>query len=64
MTLQYPANFLHFLQSINMQEGKKSLHMLKMCNLDRIMFTFSAVAYIAVDFKKLVSDLNHIGLLW
>ena len=41
-----------------MQEGSKSLGMLKTVQFGRQIFT---VAYIIVDFKKLVSDLFHAG---
>ena len=45
-----------------MQEGNKSLGMLKKCTIfGREIFTLSPVASIAVDFKKLVSDLFHAG---
>ena len=39
-----------------MQEGNKSLGMLKPVQFGREIFTLSSVAYITVDFKKLVSD--------
>ena len=42
-----------------MQEGNKSLVMLKI--VGRQIFTSSPVAYIKVNFKKLVSDLFHAG---
>ena len=44
-----------------MQEGNKSLGMLKIVQFRREIFTLSPVAYITVDFKKLVSDLFHVG---
>ena len=44
-----------------MQEGNKSLSMLKIVQLGLEIFTLSPVAYITVDFKKLVSDLFHAG---
>ena len=44
-----------------MQEGNKSLGMLKNAQFGREIFTLSPVAYITVDFKKLVSDLFHAG---
>ena len=47
-----------------MQEGNESLGMLKMCNLKGEIFTSSPVAYIKVNFKKLVSDLLHAGFAW
>ena len=40
-----------------MQEGNKSLGMLKIVQFGQEIFTLSPVAYITVDFKKLVSDL-------
>ena len=42
-----------------MQEGNKSLGMLKIVQFGQEIFTLSPVAYITVDFKKLVSDLFH-----
>ena len=42
-----------------MQEGNKSLGMLKVVQFGRENFTVSPVAYVTVDFKKLVSDLFH-----
>ena len=47
--------------NLKMEEGNKSLGMLKMCNLDGNFFTLSPVAYITVDFKKLIGDLFHAG---
>ena len=44
-----------------MQVGNKSLGMLKNVKFGREMFTLSPVAYITVDFKKLVSDLFQAG---
>ena len=44
-----------------MQEGNKNLGMLKIVQFGREIFTLSPVAYITVDFKKLVSDLFHTG---
>ena len=44
-----------------MQERNKSLGMLKNVKFGGKIFTFSPVAYITVDFKKLVSDLFHAG---
>ena len=44
-----------------MQEENKSLGMLKIMQFGREIFTLSPVAYITVDFKKLVSDLFHAG---
>ena len=44
-----------------MQEENKSLSMLKIVQFGREIFTLSPVAYITVDFKKLVSDLFHAG---
>ena len=44
-----------------MQEGNKSLGMPKNAQFGREIFTLSPVAYITVDFKKLVSDLFHAG---
>ena len=44
-----------------MQEGNKSLGMLKIVQFGREIFTLSPVTYITVDFKKLVSDLLHAG---
>ena len=40
-----------------MQEGNKSLGMLKNVQLRREIFTLSSIAFKTVDFKKLVSDL-------
>ena len=42
-----------------MQEGNKDLSMLKIVQFGGEIFTLSPVAYITVDFKKLVSDLFH-----
>ena len=42
-----------------MQEGNKSLGMLKNVQFGPEIFTLSPVAYISADFKKLVSDLYH-----
>ena len=44
-----------------MQEGNKCLGMLENVLSGRKMFTLSPVAYITIDFKKLVSDLFHAG---
>ena len=44
-----------------MQAGNKSFGMLKNMQFGRQIFTLSSVAYIIVDFKKLVSDLFHAG---
>ena len=44
-----------------MQEANKSLGMLKIVKFRGEIFTLSHVAYITVDFKKLVSDLFHAG---
>ena len=44
-----------------MQEGNKGLGMLKIVQFGREIFTSSPVAYITVDFKKLVSDPFHAG---
>ena len=44
-----------------MQEGNKSLGILRIVQFGREIFTLSPVAYITVDFKKLVSDLFHAG---
>ena len=44
-----------------MQEGNKSLGMLKVVQFGREIFTLNPVAYITIDFKKLVSDLFHTG---
>ena len=44
-----------------MQEGNKSLGVLKTVQYGREIFTLSPVAYITVDFKKLVSDLFRTG---
>ena len=44
-----------------MQEENKSLDMLKIVQFGREIFTLSPVAYITVNFKKLVSDLFHPG---
>ena len=40
-----------------MQEGHKSLSMLKIVQFGQEIFTLSPVAYITVDFKNLVSYL-------
>ena len=42
-----------------MQEGNKSLGMLKIVQFGREIFTSSPVTYITVHFKKLASDLFH-----
>ena len=44
-----------------MQEGNKRLDMLKIVQFRREIFTSSPVAYITVDFKKLVNDLLRAG---
>ena len=44
-----------------MQDENKSLGMLKIVQFGRENFTLSPVAYITVDFKKLVIDLFHAG---
>ena len=44
-----------------MQEGNKNLVMLKTVQFGPEIFTLRPVAYIRVDFKKLVSDLFHAG---
>ena len=44
-----------------MQEGNKSLGMLKPVQFGREIFTLSPVAYITVDFKKMVSYLFRNG---
>ena len=44
-----------------MQEGNKSLGMLKNVQFGREISTLTPLAYITVDFKKLVSDLFHAG---
>ena len=44
-----------------MQEGNKSSGMLKIMQFGREIFTLSPVAYITIDFKKLLSDLFHNG---
>ena len=44
-----------------MQQGNKSLGMLKIVQFGREIFTSSHVAYVTVDFNKLVSDLFHAG---
>ena len=44
-----------------MQEGNKSLNMLKVVQFGREIFTSSPVAYIKFDFRKLVSDLFRPG---
>ena len=44
-----------------MREGNISLGMLKIVQFGREIFTLSPVAYIIVDFKKLVSDLFRAG---
>ena len=42
-----------------MQEGNKASGILKIAQFGRKIFTLSPVAYITVDFKKLVSDPFH-----
>ena len=42
-----------------MQEGNKSLGILKIVQFGREVSTLSPVAYITVDFKKLVSHPFH-----
>ena len=44
-----------------MEEGNKSLGMLKIVQFGQKIFTLSHVAYITVDFKKLVNDLFRAG---
>ena len=44
-----------------MEQENKSLGMLKIVQFAREILTLSSVAYITVDFKKLVSDLFHAG---
>ena len=44
-----------------MQEGSKSLVMLKIVQFGQEIFTLSPVAYIPINFKKLVSDVFHTG---
>ena len=44
-----------------MQEGNKSLSTLKNVKFGREIFTLRPVSYMAVDFKKLASDLFHSG---
>ena len=44
-----------------MQEGNKCLGILKIVQFGQEIFTLSPVAYITVDFKKLVSDPFHAG---
>ena len=44
-----------------MQEGNKSLGMLKVVQFGRGLFTLSPVVYITFDFRKLVSDLFRPG---
>ena len=44
-----------------MQEGNKCLGILKNVQFGWEIFTLSPVAYITVDFKKLISDLFHAG---
>ena len=44
-----------------MHEGNKSLGTQKIVQFGREIFTLSPVAYITIDFKKLVSDLLHTG---
>ena len=44
-----------------MQEGNRSLGMLKTVKSGWEIFTLSHLAYVKVDFKKLVSDLFHAG---
>ena len=46
-----------------MQEGNKSLGVLKIVQFGREIFTLSPVAFIPIDFKKLVSDLFHTALV-
>ena len=42
-------------------EGNKRSGMLKNVQFGRTIFTFSPVAYVTIDFKRLVSDLFHAG---
>ena len=44
-----------------MQEGNKSLGLLKNVQFGREIFTLSPVPYTTVGFQKLVSDLFHAG---
>ena len=44
-----------------MQEGNRSLGMLKNVQFGGEIFTLSRAAYITVDFKEFVSDLFHAG---
>ena len=44
-----------------MQERNKSLGMLKIVQFGQEIFILSPVAYIKIDFKKLVSDLFRAG---
>ena len=44
-----------------MQEGNKSLGMLKIVRFGQESFTLSPVPYITVDLKKLVGDPFHAG---
>ena len=44
-----------------MREGNKTLGVLKIVQFGREIFNLSPVAYITVDFKKLVSDLFRAG---
>ena len=44
-----------------MREGNKLLGMLKIMQFGLEIFSLSPVAYITVDFKKLVSDLLRAG---
>ena len=44
-----------------MQEGDKSLGMLKIVQFGWEIFTLSPVAYVTIELKKLVSDPFHAG---
>ena len=44
-----------------MQEGNKTLGMLKIVQFGEELFTLNPVAYTTVDFKKLISDLSCTG---
>ena len=44
-----------------MQEGNKSLGMLKNVQFGQEIFTLNPVSYVTSNFKKLVSDLFHAG---
>ena len=53
--------YILLVKNQRMQEGNISLGIFKNVQFGWEIFTVSPVAYITVDFKKLVSDLFHAG---